>query len=359
MTDVNYNLIQLEITSTDANLIQLDMGDASASVYAAQAISASRDAEQSASDANYAKDNVVNLAGEVTNQINTFVNTTVPASVASVSGEGTTQISRVQSEGNAQVTRLGNVITNATAETLPAGSDATVTFENEVITFGIPVGATGAQGPQGLQGIQGEKGDKGDTGETGAAGAIGPQGPKGDTGEKGDKGDTGATGATGPQGIQGVQGEKGDKGDPGLIQAVKVNGTALTPDANGAVDVSVPVTRVLIGSTGGSDVESRGYLILTSLLGNTTYDFKVAQINNSGLLKYENLPTATASTRGAVVVDSALDTSSSNTVSNSAITTEINSKITAPSSPATGAFLVWDGTAWVAQTLATWQGGVY
>lgn len=30
-----------------------------------------------------------------------------------------------------------------------------------------------------------------------------------------------------------------------------------------------------------------------------------------------------------------------------------------PSSPATGAFLVWDGTAWVAQTLATWQGGNY
>lgn len=30
-----------------------------------------------------------------------------------------------------------------------------------------------------------------------------------------------------------------------------------------------------------------------------------------------------------------------------------------PSSPATGAFLVWDGTAWVAQTLSTWQGGNY
>ena len=33
--------------------------------------------------------------------------------------------------------------------------------------------------------------------------------------------------------------------------------------------------------------------------------------------------------------------------------------IAAPSSPATGAFLVWDGTAWVAQTLATWQAGSY
>lgn len=33
--------------------------------------------------------------------------------------------------------------------------------------------------------------------------------------------------------------------------------------------------------------------------------------------------------------------------------------ITAPSSPATGAFLVYNGSAWVAQTLATWQGGSY
>ena len=33
--------------------------------------------------------------------------------------------------------------------------------------------------------------------------------------------------------------------------------------------------------------------------------------------------------------------------------------IPAPSSPATGAFLVWDGTAWTAQTLSTWQGGSF
>lgn len=33
--------------------------------------------------------------------------------------------------------------------------------------------------------------------------------------------------------------------------------------------------------------------------------------------------------------------------------------IAAPSSPASGAFLVWNGSTWVAQTLATWQGGSY
>lgn len=34
-------------------------------------------------------------------------------------------------------------------------------------------------------------------------------------------------------------------------------------------------------------------------------------------------------------------------------------KIDKPTNPATGAFLVWNGTAWVAQTLATWQGGSF
>jgi hypothetical protein len=33
--------------------------------------------------------------------------------------------------------------------------------------------------------------------------------------------------------------------------------------------------------------------------------------------------------------------------------------IPAPSSPATGAFVMWDGSAWTAQTLSTWQGGSY
>jgi len=37
----------------------------------------------------------------------------------------------------------------------------------------------------------------------------------------------------------------------------------------------------------------------------------------------------------------------------------LSDKITSPDSPASGAFLVWNGTAWVAQTLAVWQGGNY
>lgn len=33
--------------------------------------------------------------------------------------------------------------------------------------------------------------------------------------------------------------------------------------------------------------------------------------------------------------------------------------IPGPTNPATGAFLVWDGNDWVAQTLSVWQGGNY
>jgi hypothetical protein len=73
----------------------------------------------------------------------------------------------------------------AEAETLPAGSDATASYSDGHLTFGIPRGETGAQGP---------KGPKGDTGERG------PQGIQGETGPKGDTGDTGPTGPTGADG---------------------------------------------------------------------------------------------------------------------------------------------------------------
>ena len=57
------------------------------------------------------------------------------------------------------------------AETLPSGSDATVTLIDGVLTLGIPRGPQGATGPQGAQGIQGIQGIPGTNGTAGAAGA--------------------------------------------------------------------------------------------------------------------------------------------------------------------------------------------
>ena len=106
----------------------------------------------------------------------------------------------------------------ATAETLPAGSDATALYSGGVLTLGIPKGDKGEQGATGPAGPQGPKGDTGSTGpqgERGPQGIQGEQGPKGDKGDKGDTGPTGPTGATGPQGPQGEQGIQGVQGPTG------------------------------------------------------------------------------------------------------------------------------------------------
>ena len=106
----------------------------------------------------------------------------------------------------------------AEAETLPEGSDATASYDNGVLTLGIPkgdTGATGPQGPQGPQGIQGPQGERGATGPQGETGATGPQGPQGIQGPQGETGPQGATGPQGPQGIQGEQGPQGIQGETG------------------------------------------------------------------------------------------------------------------------------------------------
>ena len=84
---------------------------------------------------------------------------------------------------------------SAEAETLPAGSEASASYSEGVLSLGIPAGPQGEQGPQGPQGEQGP---------TGPQGATGPQGPQGIQGE---------TGEQGPQGETGPQGPKGDPGD--------------------------------------------------------------------------------------------------------------------------------------------------
>ena len=104
---------------------------------------------------------------------------------------------------------------SASAESLPAGSEAIVDYGNYHFTFGIPAGAKGDQGERGLQGERGEQGAKGDTGATGpagpagATGATGPQGPKGDQGIQGPQGIQGETGPQGPAGPTGPQGPAG------------------------------------------------------------------------------------------------------------------------------------------------------
>lgn len=143
----------------------------------------------------------------------------------------------------------------ATAETLPAGSSATASYADGVLTFGIPKGDTGPAGPQGIrgeagpQGIQGERGPQGpqgETGETGATGATGPQGPQGIQGERGPKGDTGATGPVGPQGPKGdtgATGPQGPKGDTGEVSQAQLD--AAVSDLKSELNETIYLKKVI------------------------------------------------------------------------------------------------------------------
>ena len=138
-------------------------------------------------------------------------------------------------------------VVSVTVTTLPAGSQATATYDKTTgtLALGIPQGSKGDTGATGATGATGPQGKQGLQGETGATGATGPQGPAGPanvltigsvtsgkvasatiTGEapdqvlnlvleKGDKGEQGKQGIQGEQGKQGIQGEIGPQGSPG------------------------------------------------------------------------------------------------------------------------------------------------
>lgn len=150
---------------------------------------------------------------------------------------------------------------NATAESLPAGSEATVeksgTNTNITLNFGIPRGADGQQGAPGATGPAGPQG---------AQGQQGPAGPTGQQGPRGEQGPTGAQGPEGPQGPQGIQGEKGDQGTPFLIS--KLYDTYEEMNAGYSSDGLLEGQLAAIKTeTGG---EYGGYIYVK---GPTQYDF--------------------------------------------------------------------------------------
>lgn len=138
-------------------------------------------------------------------------------------------------------------VVNVTVTTLPAGSQATATYDKTTgtLALGIPQGSKGETGATGATGATGPQGEQGVQGKTGATGATGPQGPVGPanvltigsvtsgkvasatiTGEapnqvlnlvleKGDKGETGDIGPQGKTGETGDIGPQGPQGTPG------------------------------------------------------------------------------------------------------------------------------------------------
>ena len=332
----------------------------------------------------------------------------------------------------------------ADAETLPVGAEATASYSDGVMHFGIPTGPAGPQGPQGEQGPQGVQGETGPVGAAGPQGERGPQGIQGPPGATGPKGDTGATGPKGDTGDTGEQGPAGvgvpAGGSAGQVLA-KASGTDYdtewinqsgggggTSDYNdlsnkpsiGGVTLSGNKTPAQLGLAAASDIPTvpvqsvngkTGAVVLGAsdvgaLPDDTAIPSKTSDLtNDSGYVNASGAASAAPvqsvnGKTGTVVLNasdvgagtyskpstgipasdmsSAVQTSlgKADTALQTAPVTSVNGNtgavvltipstaadvgaIAAPSSPATGAFLVYNGSAWVAQTLATWQGGSY
>lgn len=214
---------------------------------------------------------------------------------------------------------------------------------------------------------------------------------------KGDKGDKGDTGPTGPQGDAGADGDDGFSPTVTVIDITGGHRVTIT-DASGAHTFDVMDGQSGGGGTGDYDeLTNKPQIAGVTLSGNKSLaDLGIASASDiptvpvqsvngktgavvlnasdvgagtyskpSGGIPKTDLASAIQTSLG--LADTALQTAPVASVNGQtgAVTLTIPSTasdvnaIAAPSSPASGAFLVWNGSAWVAQTLATWQGGAY
>lgn len=109
------------------------------------------------------------------------------------------------------------------------------------------------------------------------------------------------------------------------------------------------------GTTNYNSLTNKPQINGHTLSGNQT----AAQLGLAASSDIPAVPVKSVNGKTGAVVLSASDIgyNSSNVAAKlSALDTD---KISKPASPASGAFLVWNGTAWAAQTLSVWQGGNY
>lgn len=121
------------------------------------------------------------------------------------------------------------------------------------------------------------------------------------------------------------------------IKSIKINGTALTPDSNKAVDI--PISTIGTTSSGGTfgvvrlSLSDNGSLVWVTGVPESNGGIGALSVPR---LIYENskyhidskyLPSATTTTQGAVIVDSAMSGTSTNPVQNSVVKTYIDNAI--------------------------------
>lgn len=161
----------------------------------------------------------------------------------------------------------------------------------------------------------------------------------------------------GPRGEQGPQGPRGYSptvtvtditgGHRVTITDLNGNHTFDVMDGTGGSG-SVTVDNALSGSS-TNPVQNK--VIKTALDAKGTYS------KPSGGIPKSDLASAVQTSLGKA--DTALQAVPSTYRTAAAQDTIDRGKIDKPSNPSSGAFLVWNGSAWVAQTLATWQASSY
>lgn len=317
---------------------------ASASSASTDATTASQAASQAASSASSASQSASAASGSASS-----ASSSASSASASATSAQTAKTAAESAADRAETAVSQLVDISATATTLAPGSAATASYDSGVITLGIPQGA------------------KGDTGATGPAGPAGSQGPKGDKGDKGDTGDTGPAGPAGPAGSQGPAGVGVPTGGTAGQVLAKKSGTNYDTEW-------VDQTGGGGGTSDYTDLTSKPSINNVTLTGNKSLSDLGAASESAVAAKYTKPSTGIPKSDLASAVQTSLG--KADTALQSAPVTSVNGQtgavalsipstaadvgaIAAPASPATGAFLVWSGSAWTAQTLATWEGGSY
>lgn len=132
--------------------------------------------------------------------------------------------------------------------------------------------------------------------------------------------------------------------------------------------ISILLSSKLNKSSGSSSGGTTNYLDLKNKPKINNIELSNNKsLEDLGINIPQNLVNSVAGKTGTVTLNANdITFSSSDTYNQNTIGAElsnqknmVNQKIEKPINPTINAFLMWNGTAWVAQTLATWQGGNY
>jgi hypothetical protein len=219
-----------------------------------------------------------------------------------------------------------------TGATGPIGSTGATGFTGTTGPIGS-TGATGFIGSTGATGVTGSTGPVGTTGATGLTGSTGPIGATGATGLTGSVGSTGATGFTGTTGPTGSTGATGFVGATGSIGSTGATGL------QGATGLGATGATGFVGATGATGFQGATGIpaniipTITNYLSTNNVQISALTIINSFSGINSLTVTGDISASGILIgraQDLTLSTTSTNTVTNSAVTAALQLLVPAP-----------------------------